>query len=277
MPEESRRAHEFPFQDSKSCHKQWVHGGAVPGGLTEVFFCPNDNIGVVAVINADDEHGVQVAVPRRLVEDLLGLQHSIELPSLASAPDHGNASRPARDAPAQPADDFDDVPLALFEGTYSDAGYYGTLRFCTATSAAAHCASVLSDFNSLGPANGSCPSSFPRSVLDPHTHSTSFLAAHVSFCRRLRGSVLSPPTGDDEQVVAVDIEIRTVFSEGTGRDTSPFMLRFDASHARMECVFVGEGLGSAVDGCGLVNLEGAGAVSGRTVSEKSDVYFKKIE
>ena len=77
--------------------------------------------------------------------------------------------------------------------------------------------------------------------------------------------------------MAVDIEIRTVFSEGTGCDTSPFMLRFDASHARMECVFVGEGLGSAVDGCGLVNLEGAGAVSGRTVSEKSDVYFKKIE
>ena len=78
-------------------------------------------------------------------------------------------------------------------------------------------------------------------------------------------------------MVAYDIEIGTIFPEGYGRDTSPFMFRFDASHAHMECVLVGEGLGSAVDGCGLVNLEGAGAVSGRTVSEKADVYFKKVE
>ena len=82
------------------------HGGAVPWSLTEVVFYPNNDIGVVVFINTDDAHGVQVAVPRRIIEDLLGLKHSIESPSLASAPDQGNAPRPVRDAPAQPADNL---------------------------------------------------------------------------------------------------------------------------------------------------------------------------
>ena len=65
--------------------------------------------------------------------------------------------------------------------------------------------------------------------------------------------------GDGERVMVFDIGIGTIFPEGYGRDTSPFMLRFDASHAHMKCVFIAEGLGSTVDGCGLVNLEdGAG-------------------
>ena len=55
------------------------HGGAIPGSLTEVVFHPADNIGIVAFINSNDPHGVQVAVPRSIVENLLGLKHSAEL------------------------------------------------------------------------------------------------------------------------------------------------------------------------------------------------------
>ena len=105
------------------------HGGAVPGSLTEVAFYPRTRLGLVALMNSDDPHGVQVAVPRRIAEDLLGLAHSFGAPPPPPpSPSPPAARAPPADKPAQDAQ-ADAVPLARYEGAYADAGY-GALRLC---------------------------------------------------------------------------------------------------------------------------------------------------
>ena len=246
------------------------HNGGLPGFLTELLFFPNDNIAVVAFANSEGTGITQTDVALRVVEDYLGLKHSVELPSSGALkvehsellPSFSSQNSPKSNIQQQ-CDDLSKharpaVPLEHYEGTYANPGY-GNLTFCAASSKDSSCAQVLFDFTSISP-NG---------TLDPNSlyvGTSRMIADHV----RLRRACSTSSFG----VESFRLSAGTIFPNGYGQDTTPFMYSLLPGELDAECLV--EGDPAQVVGCGIMNVEAAPPRTEGSVQERADVWFTKV-
>ena len=129
----------------------------MPGFVTEVWFFPEDRIGIFTSSNAVGPASNDVAF--RIIEDYLGLARTASTTQPQPQPQPHDAPKPPFTQPAPSDPQFrSDVDLTQFDGTYFNIGY-GDFTICTAQSTSTACASVLGNFSAL----------YPGGVLDPTT------------------------------------------------------------------------------------------------------------
>ncbi|OJT12303.1 hypothetical protein TRAPUB_11170 [Trametes pubescens] len=230
-----------------------THSGGIPGFTTFTTFSPSSNLGLVVLINADEQAAHARAILKRAFDDVLGRAPP------AQALDETPAEEPPTPLADASAGDPSSLDLSAYAGTYTSPGY-GTLTLCTPTDPSPSCASVLADFAALGPVAPGLYGAYPR-----------VFATHVRLT----------PLACDSHTFA--LTLTALFPHGYGADTSAFELwETGESEARVEFA-VGpgpEGGQVAVAGFALfIDDEAVEARRRRTGGgerEAADAWFAKM-
>ena len=225
-----------------------THDGGIPGFVSSIMFFPEDNIGVVALLNTDGPW--QDILPLSIASGVLGLNGteavSAALASLSSPSSSGNTPSTANCTKSN-------IPLESFAGYYTSPGY-GNLTFCapTAANASAYCNSTLSDFAALAP-------------LDQNTlYAVSLrIVTHVSMQRTCTNA---------DGTEALVLSLQSIYPNGYGRNTTAFSEVINSlSRANVECV-VSHG---KVSGCGWMDIEVGPKTLVGSVEERAQVWWTK--
>ncbi|KAH9180224.1 beta-lactamase/transpeptidase-like protein [Lactarius sanguifluus] len=186
-------------------HDSLYHSGDAPGVSAGITIPVLDDVGIVALANADAKQSalrdVTVAVLRKLA--LAGCADESTPTNLsAHAPTRFQyATSSSRRAREEGPSTTHEIPRLDLTGTYEDAGY-GSFTLCDASSRSDECRSVLDDFRLV---DGS-------STDDPNTlfgSWPSFLTSHARFS----------PTNTTGRYL---VDLGSLYPTGYGRNTTPF-------------------------------------------------------
>ncbi|KAI8992781.1 beta-lactamase/transpeptidase-like protein [Trametes punicea] len=232
---------------------QWVynnidivsHNGAIPGFSSLTAFSPSSNLGVVILMNADEQHDHALTILKRGFDDVLKLKDWL----IGVSEDPETVPSRRHDTPDAPS-----LNLQAYAGTYA-APSYGGLTLCSSQSTSHYCAGVLDDFASLGP------------LVDatPHLYGAyrTLWSSHV----RLRHH-----SGD-----RFNITFTALFPHGYGNNSSAFET-YETGEAEGWVEFSVEG--PKVAGFGLVIDEAAVMARqrrlGGSIEDVADAWFIKV-
>ncbi|KAH9055951.1 beta-lactamase/transpeptidase-like protein [Lactarius vividus] len=181
------------------------HSGGAPGVSASIIIPVLDDVGIVALANADAKQSalrdVTVAVLRKLA--LVGCADEsmpVNLSAHASTRFRPVASS-LRGAREEDPTTTHEAPLLDLTGTYEDAGY-GTFTLCDASSRSDECRSVLDDFRLVD----------ESSADDPKTLFGSWPSVWTSHAR------FSPTNTTGRYIVTLAL----LYPTGYGRNTTPF-------------------------------------------------------
>ncbi|EIW63119.1 beta-lactamase/transpeptidase-like protein [Trametes versicolor FP-101664 SS1] len=187
-----------------------MHTGGIPGFTTFTTFSPSSNLGVIILINADEQATPARAILKRAFDDVLG-RASSAFP-FDEAYVRADEEPPRLDDDSDAASEPASLDLSAYTGTYTSPGY-GTLTLCApsaasnasttatnTTTASASCPDVLAAFASLGPVAPGLYGAYPR-----------VFATHVR---------LAPLPSDSEFALT----LTALFPHGYGADTRAFEL-----------------------------------------------------
>jgi hypothetical protein len=243
-----------------------MHSGGLPGFSTEVYFSPDDNLGIIAIANGDGRHYYELALVYRIIEDFLGLErkesarilHQLRGHSIDSEMHQSNHSITSA-VGAKPTTPLS-LPLHQYAGTYSDPGY-GNLTLCTPTPhPSPACAPVLAAWAPFW------------NVTDP---AADVLFAAISSVW-ISHILLVHKDGD-----TFSLDGTYLFPEGFGKDKSPFMtseivgtsatVTFWVKHADEQQASV---VGAAING--FVGEQTERQRLGGSLAETAEVWLQKV-
>ncbi|TFK79087.1 beta-lactamase/transpeptidase-like protein [Polyporus arcularius HHB13444] len=245
-------------------HDLISHAGGIPGFLAYVAFLPEHGLGIAAFANSDGPHSAQLQISLRIIEDLLGLEHTAE--SDVHLPEHSRPNDPlsARSNPYSSrqlecdAAKSSSLPIARYAGIYHNPGYEN-FTLCATTTDDENCRRILSDWAAVT----------PDGVLDPdvlYGEAKHVLYSHVKMQR----------TGSGDGYESLRLFLVTLFPSGYGQDKTPFVY-FDVDNLEgieVECQLWERS--SEVLGCGLKNVEEGPRGTGASIRERADVWFLKL-
>ncbi|KAJ3521764.1 hypothetical protein NM688_g8973 [Phlebia brevispora] len=237
-------------------HEIVMHAGGIPGFSTWVAFLPSDNLGFVALANADGKNEQELTIIYRIIEDYLGLPRKYS-PQLTS----DSQSKAAVDKSTTSSDDHaltPPPPLSLedYAGVYVNLGY-PNMTLCAPTSDSPQCKQALEAF----------------SHFEDVKHSQTLYAIVPSIWishARLR----------HVKETTFDLSGTYLFPHGYGKNETAFET-WELGDSGAVAEFVLEELlggGSKVVGVGLRGFVGETTMlerAGGTVEETADVYFTK--
>ncbi|GBE87212.1 hypothetical protein SCP_1004590 [Sparassis crispa] len=230
-----------------------MHTGSLPGFQTLVAFMPSDKLGIVGVENTDDPSGTLSAVPLRILEDLLGLPHSI--PGILAQSSKFTTYPPPLRSTSLAFEDPIPATVALeeFTGTYVNAGY-GNFTLCTPASVSAYCRQVLNDYAAV------------RNVSASDLPSALYAAWPRLWSSKLRLHHSSNMT--------FKLALESLFVDGYGRDRTPFVYSItEGADIEVECALHD----GRVAGCGIMHgLDEFKTPPEGTMEERADVWFTKV-
>ncbi|KAH9001586.1 beta-lactamase/transpeptidase-like protein [Lactarius akahatsu] len=229
-------------------HDSLYHSGGAPGVSAGITIPVLDDVGIVALANANAKQSalsdVTVAVLRKLA--LAGCADEsmpANLSAHASTRFQSAASSSRRAREEDPSTTHGN-PRHDLTGTYEDAGY-GTFTLCDASSRSDECRPVLDDFRLVD----------ESSMDDPNTLFGSWPSVWTSHAR------FSPTNTPGRYLV----DLGSLYPTGYGRNTTPFAVWTDRAPAD----FVVED--GVVRGLGFGGKEGFGS----GVEENFEVWFSK--
>ncbi|KAJ3557983.1 hypothetical protein NM688_g1175 [Phlebia brevispora] len=129
-------------------HEIVMHAGGVPGTSTFVVFLPADNLGFVALANAESKNNYELAIIFRILEDYLGLErkHSTRLLSRflqeKAVSSKATTSQPQENHNCSSSSK---LPLEAYAGIYVNPGY-PNITLCAPTSNSLECTQALEHF-----------------------------------------------------------------------------------------------------------------------------------
>ncbi|KAH9048267.1 beta-lactamase/transpeptidase-like protein [Lactarius hengduanensis] len=233
------------MRSSVAGHDSLFHGGSAPGVSADITIPVLDDVGIVALANANAKHSalseVTVTVLRKLA--LAGCADE-SMPANLSAhawTQFQSAAPSSRRAREEEPSTTHEIPRLDLTGTYEDAGY-GTFTLCDASSRSDECRSVLDDFRLV---DGS-------SADDPNILLGSWPSVWTSHAR-------FNPTNTTGRYL---VDFGSLYPTGYGRNTTPFADWIDRTPAD----FVVED--GVVRGFGFSGGYGS-------VEENGDVWFSK--
>ncbi|KAH9038943.1 beta-lactamase/transpeptidase-like protein [Lactarius pseudohatsudake] len=237
------------MRSSVAGHDSLFHGGSAPGVSADITIPVLDDVGIVALANANAKHSalseVTVTVLRKLA--LAGCADE-SMPANLSAhawTQFQSAAPSSRRAREEEPSTTHEIPLLDLTGTYEDAGY-GTFTLCDASSRSDECRSVLDDFRLVD----------ESSADDPNILLGSWPSVWTSHAR------FSPTNTTGRYLV----DFGSLYPTGYGRNTTPFADWLDRTPADF---VVQDGV---VRGFGFSGGEREGYGS---VEENGDVWFSK--
>ncbi|KAI0645138.1 beta-lactamase/transpeptidase-like protein [Trametes meyenii] len=223
------------------------HNGGLPGFSTLTAFSPSSNLGIVVLINADEQGEHAWAILRRAFDDVLDRTSSKVIVDTPTSDVQDLSSKLGRGPPPS-------LDLEAYTGTYTSRGH-GTVTLCSSRSTSRYCSGVLADFSTLH--------TLEDSPFGLYSVFKSVLSTHMRL-RHLSGDTF---TG----------EFTTLFPNGYGKDTTAFET-FETGDAESTVVFSVEG--SKVAGFSLVIDEAAVAArqkrTGGHIEETADAWFEKV-
>ncbi|KAL5511226.1 hypothetical protein ACEPAH_4441 [Sanghuangporus vaninii] len=240
------------FRFSYQGHDVISHSGAIPGFTSHISFFPDDNFGIVTLLNAGDKNKVALALHYRAAEDILGLPNKFSAEEPPTSPD-----------PPGVPNTITPLPLLAYSGAYKSPGY-GTFVLCDPESTSHYCDSVLSDFRTVDAAQ-----SLP---LPPRSDVPQLLAAwprvwssHVRLVHA------------ENNTNKFDISFTALFPEGYGASKTPFeTYEGDANDGQGEFVLDGES--KSVLGFGYFGTDDMKGVreEGVSIQDGAIAWFEKV-
>jgi hypothetical protein len=243
-----------------------MHDGAIPGLSAEVYFLPDDNVGIVALANGDAKHQYELALIYRIIEDFLGLErkeserilHELHTHTADSKGQQADRSRTSEFG-AKPTTPLS-LPLHHYAGTYYDPGY-GNLTFCAPTPhPSPACAPVLGAWAAFA------------NVTDPATNEL-YVAVSSVWISHIR---LTHTDGD-----AFGLSGTYLFPEGFGKDRSPFMSSETADTVGTVTFWVRDAggpqasiIGAAING--FVGEQTERQRLGGSLAETAEVWLQRV-
>lgn len=241
------------------------HSGRMPAHLSEVLFLPSVGVGVIALSNADQPQDAYYKVAYRLIEDVLKLAHIVdpdETPFLGNITTQDDAQSEGSTTITL------STTLSRYAGTYKNPAY-GNFTLCAPTSRSKYCSRVLAEFAACGE-RGEHPAlyaAYPK-----------FMSSHIRLTPdplpRVRSA--TEPAATHENIDTWELEFVSLFPQGYGKDSTPFVYRvLGGSMMEVRCVVVG----GAVDGCGIVNvtLDEGRVLREGPVKDIADVWFARVD
>ncbi|KAL5489890.1 hypothetical protein ACEPAI_4722 [Sanghuangporus weigelae] len=240
------------FRFSYQGHDVISHPGAIPGFTSHISFFPDDNFGIVTLLNAGDKNKVALALHYRAAEDILGLPNKFRAEEPPTSPD-----------PPGIPNTITPLPLSAYSGAYKNPGY-GTFVLCDPESTSHYCDSVLSDFHTIDAAQ-----SLP---LPPRTDVPQLLAAWP----RVWSSHIRLVHAENN-TNKFDISFTALFPEGYGTSKTPFeTYEGDALEGQVEFVLDDESksvLGFGYFGRG--DMKGV-REEGVSIQDGAIAWFEKV-
>ncbi|KAH7927509.1 beta-lactamase/transpeptidase-like protein [Leucogyrophana mollusca] len=240
------------FLSSYFGHDMVSHPGDLPGFSSQVAFFPQDQLGIVILVNADSKRDSVTQITDKVLNDVLALNVPVDIMP------KGEDSRSKRPETPQTTN-LPPIPLQKYAGMYSSPGYQN-LTFCDPSSQLPYCKRILGNYARIDPTTRS------QDITKSHLVSTwpGCWTREVHFEHRednlFRG------------------EFARWLSYGYGANATAFQVEVPAMLGPdIVASFVVED--SEVVGFGLFGTEGFETKrqrSGRTVREKADVWFDKV-
>ncbi|KAI0640979.1 beta-lactamase/transpeptidase-like protein [Trametes meyenii] len=222
------------------------HSGGIPGSSTLTVFSPSSNLGVVVLINADEQGEHALTIAKRAFDDALG---RLSPSAVVDVPTHE-----VQDRSPQSAGEPLSLDLEAYAGTYASRGH-GTITLCSPQSTSHYCDGVLADFSTIENLADSPPSLYStfRSVWSTHAR-----------LRHISGDTFAGA-------------FTALFPQGYGKNTTAFET-FETGDAEGTVEFSVEG--SKVTGFSLVIDEAAVEArrkrTGGPIRETADAWFEKV-
>ncbi|CAL1697847.1 unnamed protein product [Somion occarium] len=248
-------------------HEVIVHGGGLPGFLSEIGYFPDDGLGVVSFINQNALE-VNTLVLNRIVTDVLGLREGANIvaptpPTFRSSatteqgnsPNFGQTPRPVGD---HCGEQTPPLPLEAYAGTYSHPGY-GSFTLCAPSTKTSTCKELFSNYTTVFPSQ---PAEYLHAAWPRVWFSHLRVKFHYSSQNRH----------------AVYLDPLTLFPNGYGKDTSPFAFP-SVLDIQYPAAFVEDGDGR-IKGLALPNgfndIEPISPILDDRLEESSFLYFEKL-
>ncbi|KII95457.1 hypothetical protein PLICRDRAFT_170107 [Plicaturopsis crispa FD-325 SS-3] len=231
-----------------------THSGGIPGFSTLVTFSPTNNLGVVALANANSNAAALQNLTHTIFRQFSGAHPDIESLSAAytefivpEVPHTSSTSTPVVAAASLAVD--------AYAGTYSNAGY-GSFTLCAPSDTSHYCAQVAEDFSAV---DAQLETATQRDRLQGAW--PRYWSSHIRF------------THHDADRFSVALPF--LFPHGYGANTTAFAAYDEAVGVFADFVVEdGEVLGFGL--FGLTGGETERERTERTVEARADVWFTKV-
>jgi hypothetical protein len=223
-----------------------MHGGGLPGFTTSVSLLPNENSGLVLLMNADGKVPVISVITERIFQAITGEDAADEHSALKSLKQPFSQKFPTSAVDPPPE-------LHVYSGEYSNPGY-GSFTLCDPRDASDYCTQVLADFAAVDNATSRPEITSPSTLYAAWPR---IWSSHVRLVHLFNHTFA--------------LEVTKLFPDGYGRNRDPFAAG-TAIGGVAEFVMKN---GKAI-GLGFKGEDTNGQRPGFTVQERADVWFDKM-